>query len=162
MGIPAPTVTLVGLAIGFTGGASRFWGWELLSGFFQTASVPFSSSTPEPCVCVCDCWTSSPAPSPWFIGFAYSVRQDGYWAGVLSGLLIVSLVLAVACVVDLVCRRRSSRQVRGGGKKEGLLQVTVAVADDGASSDRASGSLGSPPKTRRRGGGVLVRANARP
>ena len=159
MVIPSPSVSLASLLCAFTGGFSGSGVWELLGKYLfeEPAEEPVASPKPE-CSCECDCSRASTSPTPWNVGITYQAREDSCGTGVFSAIPVIAILAAgFQSFLWASGSRRRVREVRSISGDEVVLSVA-----DGSTRDRGASTQGSPPRSRSRGGGVLVKSLARP
>ena len=172
MVLPAPSSAVVSLVCAFTGGFSGTGLWSLLEDYiFAVGPQPSTSALPlrsQDCHCECDCQPdyepsrpTSTSPPSWYIDIRYAGREEAL------GFLLLAAVLLIACLAagyQLACWRfsyRSEARVSQDVELSSDAQFLLAVKN-GARDGRTDSSVSSPARSRRRGGGVLVKSIAGP
>ena len=159
----------VSLVVALSGGFGGTGLWSL---------VQERAESPPACVCECDCSistveavsvitsTRSPSadqqtPSPG-LSFRYSTHGDSFWTGFAAACFVIALLAAEVQVYRLYSQRKPQRVERDHGQEFSREAQQLFRVKDGAGDRGPSSSVSSPARSRRRGGGVLVRSIAGP
>ena len=95
-------------------------------------------------------------------GFSYSTLGDSFWTGFFAAALSIALLAAGYQVYRLYWSRRPYRGAQGYGQEFSREAQQLFQLKDGAGDRGTSSSVSSPARSRRRGGGVLVKSTAGP